>query len=168
MRTADPLRARSERVRFEIFMAVVNSRLRLKKRTSINSINFHKEKEMADFRKWFLAFAVVALLLGMGTSANAQIGLGTPSFQCTANAAVPPIVRAEGLTELVGDLTLNCTGGTPTLAGQAIPLSNVTIFLSTQVTRRLSVGGSAEGMLIIDHKNPVGQTANAPIPDNTV
>jgi len=50
MRNADPLRARSERVKFEIFMAVVNSRLRLKKRTSINSINFHKEKEMADFR----------------------------------------------------------------------------------------------------------------------
>ena len=72
---------------------------------------------MADFRKWFLAFAVVALLLGMGSPANAQLGgLQTPAFNCVANAANPVIVRAEGLTELVGDLTLNCNGGTPTLA----------------------------------------------------
>ncbi len=50
-------------------MTSVYSRLRLKKRTSINSISdFHKEKEMADFRKWLLAFAVVALLLGLGSS----------------------------------------------------------------------------------------------------
>jgi|SRR5580704_14796245 hypothetical protein len=169
MRNADPLRARSERVKFEIFMAVVNSRLRLKKRTSINSINFHKEKEMADFRKWFLAFAVVALLLGMGTSANAQIGLGVPSFQCTANAAVPPIVRAEGLTELVGDLTLNCNGGTPTLLNQNIPLSNVTIFLSTNVTSRLiGSGGLSEATLMIDEPHAVPGSGNAPVPDQTV
>jgi hypothetical protein len=44
------------------------------------NFNFHKEKEMADFRKWFLAFAVVALLLGMGSTANAQIGLKQPEL----------------------------------------------------------------------------------------
>ncbi len=71
----EQVRARFDRVKFRIFMTSVNSRLRLKKRTSINSISiFHKEKEMADFRKWLLAFAVVALLLGMGTSASAQTG----------------------------------------------------------------------------------------------
>lgn len=63
---------------------------------------------MADFRKWLLGFAVVALLLGMGTSAYAQ---NTP-FTCTANGGVPPIVRAEGIAELVGDLILNCTAPT--------------------------------------------------------
>ncbi len=72
---------------------------------------------MADFRKWLFAFAVVALLLGMGTSASAQ-GINNAAFACTANAGVPPIVRAEGITELVGDLILNCTGGTFTPAGQ--------------------------------------------------
>src|ERR1035438_10630698 len=87
--SAELLRARSDRVRFEIFMTVVESRLRVKQRTSINSLSiFHKEKEMADFRKWFLAFAVVALLLGMGSTANAQIGLQTTALNCNANAEI--------------------------------------------------------------------------------
>src|SRR5450432_3500108 len=120
---------------------------------------------MADFRKWFLAFAVVALLLGMGSSANAQIGT-VPAFNCVANAANPVIVRAEGLTELVGDLTLNCNGGTPTLAGAQIPLSNVTIFLNTNVTSRLIGSGSlSEATLLIDEPFPDPSVAT---PDNTV
>jgi len=113
---------------------------------------------MADFRKWFLAFAVVALLLGMGGTANAQIGVGN-SFQCAANAGTPTIVRAEGLTELVGDLLLNCTGGTPTLAGVPIPPTNVTIFLNTNITSRLVSGNVSEATLMIDDPHPA-----APIP----
>ena len=121
---------------------------------------------MADFRKWFLAFAVVALLLGMGSTANAQIGLQTPAFNCTANAGNPTIVRAEGLTELVGDMLLNCNGGTPTLAGAQIPLSNVTIFLNTNVTSRLLGSGNlSEAVLMIDEPFP---PAAAAVPDNTV
>jgi len=69
---------------------------------------------MADFRKWLIAFAAVALLLSLGTSAYAQ---NNPAFNCVANAGLPPIVRAEGITELVGDLILNCNNGTPTPAG---------------------------------------------------
>ena len=71
---------------------------------------------MADFRKWLLAFAVVALLLGAGT-ANAQPGLQQAGFTCTANAGTPVIVRVEGITELVGDLLLQCVGGQPTPKG---------------------------------------------------
>jgi hypothetical protein len=131
----------------------------LKKRTSINSISiFHKEKEMADFRKWLLAFAVVALLLGMGTSASAQVN--NAAFACTANAGVPPIVRAEGLAELVGDLILNCTGGTFTPAGLPIPQSNVTIFLNTAITSRLYAGNLSEAVLTIDEPFP----SNAEVP----
>jgi len=64
------------------------SEAQVEKRTSINSIrNIHKEKEMADFRKWLMAFAVVALLLGLGVSASAQTG---QPFTCTAQAANPP------------------------------------------------------------------------------
>jgi hypothetical protein len=120
---------------------------------------------MADFRKWFFAFAVVALLLGLGSSANAQIGLQTPAFNCTANAGNPTIVRAEGLTELVGDMLLNCVGGVPTLHGAAIPLSNVTIFLNTNVTSRIvGSGGLSEATLMIDEPNAGGTS----IPDGTV
>src|SRR5271168_1278912 len=114
-------------------MTSIYSRLRLKKRTSINSISdFHKEKEMADFRKWLLALSALAVLLGLGSStAYAQ------AFTCNTNAGSPNIVRGEGVTELVGDLILNCTGGTPTKLGTLIPLSNVQVSLNTNITSRI-------------------------------
>jgi hypothetical protein len=150
-------------VKFQIFMTVVDEAQVEKDNFHQFNFNFHKEKEMADFRKWFLAFAVVALLLGMGSTANAQIGLLTPAFQCTANAGNPTIVRAEGLTELVGDMLLNCTGGTPTEFGAQIPLSNVTVFLNTNITSRLVSGNISEATLMIDEPHPA-----APIPNTTV
>src|SRR5258708_27014370 len=107
-------------------MTSVYSRLRLKKITSINSISdFHKEKEMVDFRKWLLAFAAAALLFGLGSSANAQ----STAFICNATAGNPHIVRSEGVAELVGDLVLNCTGGQGTAASHAIPLPDLQIRL---------------------------------------
>jgi hypothetical protein len=121
----------------------------LNKRTSINSqqLQLHKEKEMADFRKWIYALAVVALLAGFTVPVSAQ----APPFQCIANAGVPPIVRAEGYTEQVGDLTLNCNGGVPTPAGLTVPPVNVTILLSTNITSRLlTTTGFNEALLIID------------------
>jgi hypothetical protein len=86
---------------------------------------------MADFRKLFPAMAGFALMLGAGSSAYAQ---QVAAFSCVGNAGVPPIVRAEGITELVGDLVLNCNGGTPTAAGALVPQTNVQIFLNTNVT----------------------------------
>ncbi len=90
---------------------------------------------MADFRKWLFAFAFVALLLG-ATMANAQVQPVAP-FTCVANAGTPAIVRAEGITELVGDLLIQCTGGTPTTAGTQIPVSNISLTLNTNVTSKL-------------------------------
>jgi hypothetical protein len=122
------------------------------KRTSINSIpQIHKEKEMADFRKWIYALAVVALLAGFTVPASAQ----NPPFVCATNAGTPPIVRAEGFTELVGDLQLNCTGGTPTAAGISVPQVNVQIFLNTNVTSRILNASPSfnEALLIIDEPN---------------
>jgi hypothetical protein len=123
--------------------------------------DFHKEKEMVDFRKWLLALAVVGLLLGIGsTSANAQ---GT--FTCSATTGVPNIIRSEGLTELLGDLVLNCTGGTFTPAGQAIPLQNVQVSINTNITSRI-VGppNVSEALLMIDEPFP---SVN-PVPSNQV
>ncbi len=105
---------------------------------------------MADFRKLFYALAVVALLAGFTVPVSAQ----APPFQCVANAGVPPIVRAEGYTELVGDLTLNCTGGVPTPAGLTVPPVNVTILLSTNITSKLLTStGFNEALLIVDEPN---------------
>ena len=111
---------------------------------------------MADFRKWLFAFAVVVVLMAASAPANAQIFVNPNAFTCLANAGVPPIVRAEGITELVGDVVLTCSGGTATPAGQPIPLSNLTIFLNTNITSRL-VGPAAngsEGLVLIDEPYP--------------
>jgi hypothetical protein len=127
------------------------------RRTSINSISeIHKEKEMADFRRWFYALAVVALLAGFTVPVRAQ----TPTFQCIANAGVPPIVRGEGYTELVGDLTLNCTGGVPTPAGAAVPPVNFTVLLNTNITSKLLAGNLYnEALLIVDEPHSAVQPA---------
>jgi hypothetical protein len=89
----------------------------------------------------------------VGTStANAQ----GPAFTCAATA-VPNIVRAEGVTELLGDLILNCTGGVPTGAGLPIPLQNVVITVGgTDVTSRImdSTIGASEALLLIDEPYP--------------
>jgi hypothetical protein len=109
---------------------------------------------MVDFRKWFPALAVVALAFGAASTANAQ---QVAAFACVGNAGVPPIVRAEGLTELVGDLVLNCNGGTPTAAGSPVPQANVQIFLNTNVTSRLTNDPWSEALLMIDEPSSAAQ-----------
>ncbi len=108
---------------------------------------------MVDFRKWLLALAAVGLLLGIGSStANAQSN--NPAFSCLPSPT-NNIVRAEGIAELVGDMVLNCTGGTPTAAGSAIPESNVQITINTTVTSRIvSLGNVSEALMLIDDPYP--------------
>ncbi len=106
---------------------------------------------MVDFRKVMLLLVVLVLTAGF---ASAQF-LNT--LQCVANAGVPPPVRAEGLAEEVGQVTITCTGGSPTPVGQAIPTVNVQIYLSanTTVSSRLLSGNASEAMLLIDEPNAV-------------
>src|SRR6266542_586778 len=112
---------------------------------------------MADFRRCILAFAVVALLLGLVPTASAQVVSGV---QCIANSGVPPTLRSEGLTENVGDIVLNCSGGTPTPAGSVIPQANITIFLNTQVTSRLyNSSNQSEAILTVDEPSPTQTSA---------
>ena len=119
---------------------------------------------MADFRKLFYALALVAMLAGLTIPASAQ----APPFVCQTNGGVPPIIRAEGYTELVGDLTLNCNGGVPTPAGATVPQVNFQIFMNTGVTSKLLTspifGGWSEALLIVDEPhsavNPGRQLLN--------
>src|SRR5579864_7107447 len=138
-------------------MTSMYSRLRLKKRTSINSISvFHKEKEMADFRKWFFAFAVLSLMLGAST-AYAQIPPGPGSVQCNVTPTNPTVVSVENISAQVGDIVLVCTGGNPTPANQTIPLINLTMSLNTNITSRLFTGnlaGYIDALMVIDDAFP--------------
>jgi len=101
---------------------------------------------MVTFRKSLLLLAIVAMMAAAG---SAQVGT-TPPLTCTANAGVPPIVRAEGLAELVGDVVLQCTGGIPTLLDQPVPRVNFRVFLNTTVTSKLLSGSWNEALLMID------------------
>jgi len=104
----------------------------------------------------------VALLLVLGSSAYAQT--------CQANQGSPATVRAEGVTELVGDIVITCTGGVPTAAGSAIPQYTISILLNTNVTSRLesgttAAGGISEAVLAIDEPGTTvtgGQAGTTP------
>src|SRR5579885_1173910 len=97
-------------------------------------------------RRLIPALAVLFVWAGLTPGAKAQTAL-------TCNATVePPSLRAEGLTELVGDIVLSCTGGTPPATGQ-LPTADISVYLNTPVTSRLSsavVTNGAETLLLID------------------
>jgi hypothetical protein len=121
---------------------------------------------MADFRKWFFAFAVLALMLGAST-VNAQVippTGGGASVVCNLNPANPSIVSAENISALVGDYVLICNGGTPTPAGTAIPQDNVTLTLNVNVTSRLLGGGYIDALLAIDEPYPTAALGGTPNP----
>ncbi len=107
---------------------------------------------MVDFRKWFPALAVAAFFIGSAVTASAQI---TPALSCVSNAGATPLVRAEGIAELTGDVVLNCTGGIATPAGQAVPAVNIQVFLNTNITSRLDSSSTySEALIIIDDPTP--------------
>jgi hypothetical protein len=95
---------------------------------------------MPEFRKLIIALAVVALFAGF---ASAQVGTptgggSTGTFTCgVTNGAVTPTLRAEGYTELAGDIVIICSGGSLLPLGSVIPTANITLFLNTTVTSRL-------------------------------
>jgi hypothetical protein len=104
---------------------------------------------MVDFRRVLTALAVLALLTGFAVSANAQL---LNQFSCTAQASVPPLLRSEGITELVGDIVIQCTGGTPTGATLPLPTANFAVFLgnTTVTSRTIGPNGFSEALLLVD------------------
>jgi hypothetical protein len=79
--------------------------------------------------------SVTSLVLPSGNGARASdfeswfFLVQNSPLQFTANVTVAPQIRAEGLAEVVGDITLTGTGGFPTPAGSPVPLVNITVFL---------------------------------------
>ena len=83
-----------------------------------------------SFRSSFFLF--VSLALGV---LSAQPNLCVTS-------AVPPVVRAEGLTERIGDITVTCNS-TP----NATLTANFTVALNTNISNRISAGGLLTGIV---------------------
>jgi len=109
-------------------------------RENFDRFNFaiHKEKEMADFRRWILAFAALVLVLGSVVPASAQYGV-----VCSTSAGVAPTLRNEGFTELVGDIVLTCSkaqGAVSTPSGTTVGQANITVNIgaNTSITSHSS------------------------------
>jgi hypothetical protein len=120
----------------------------------------YKEKQMADFRRWFTVLAVLAV---MACAASAQVGTASGSanslLACVATAAGTPELRPEGYTELAGDIVISCTGGPVLQQGAAIPTTNIVIYMApgVPITSRFigspaagNGGSPSEALLIID------------------
>ena len=89
------------------------------------------------------------LLIVVGYCLAASSGLaqtaGTP-LQCVVNSGVPPLLRAEGLTELAGDVVVSCMGGT---AGQTVS-ANLQFYINTNITSTKTSPTQSEALLIVD------------------
>jgi len=119
-----------------------------------------------NFRRYILAMVALALFTGFA-SAQVIVGTNTSTLQgpltCVANVAVPPQLRSEGMTELIGDIVLTCTGGSPLAPGTSVPTANITVSLGTNVTSRLlgtssatSPSNTSEALLLIDEPTTSG------------
>ncbi len=83
-----------------------------------------------------LRFCLPALFLASFAAAQSP----SPNIYCVASAT-PPFVRAEGLTERIGAIALNCTG-----QPNAASTMNLTITLNANITNRLSSGNALSGI----------------------
>lgn len=94
------------------------------------------------FRRFFLLSPLIL------SSAFAQ----TAVLTC-ATSAVPPTVRAEGITERTGDILLSCSGGQP----NAQVAGNLIVSLNVNVTNHILSDGSLDVTLQVD--NGAGTTS---------
>ena len=101
-------------------------------------------------RTWILAVLAAA-------SACAQ----TAPLNCSVSTSVPPVVRSDGHSELVGDIVIVCSGGTPTGSTQIVPTVNLTVFLNAPVTSRLLSGTFTEVLALVDEPPGNAQSACA-------
>ena len=112
-----------------------------------------------SFRRWIGALAVLALFTGLASAQVLVTGASAGAFQCSSWVSVPFTVRAEGSTELVGDIGVQCTGGAAPTIGSPIPTADITISFGTNETSRLltysppystTPANTSEALLLID------------------
>jgi beta-lactam-binding protein with PASTA domain len=112
----------------------------------IASPNLTTPKKM---RKLLLLSPILTLFVTLAGLARGQ----APPLECLAQSPIPLLARSEGLTEQVGDLTVICTGGTPTPAGHPIATFDFTVTLSLNLTSKLTSAGQwqfTEVLLFMD------------------
>jgi hypothetical protein len=131
---------------------LVHLRLRLRENFDRFNSKMYKEKEMVSFRRVILALAILALFTGLASAQVNSGGSGGGNLTCSVlNTSNPTQVRAEGYSELLGDIVIQCVGGAAVAAGGAVSLANITVALnSTIVTSKSLSNGFSEALLLID------------------
>ncbi|HXB68611.1 MAG TPA: IPT/TIG domain-containing protein [Candidatus Acidoferrales bacterium] len=100
------------------------------------------------------------LFLLLGGAMDCRLADAQSPLTCSVSPKqAVPTVRAEGLTELVGDVLITCTGGTPVSAGAAIPAFDIKLSFNANVTSRIVGidGTSSEALLLLDEPAPGAQ-----------
>jgi hypothetical protein len=72
------------------------------------------------------------------------VALGAPSFVCEASAPNKPLIRAEGLTESVGDLLLRCHGQRP------MQPMKILVYFNSQFTSNVISGQTTDALLTVE------------------
>lgn len=102
---------------------------------------------------WITSRAVLACLLFVAVAP--AYGQFTP-LVCVANAGTTPPLRSSEITARVGDIVINCTGGTPTPTGQAVPTRDFLVYFDLNHTGR-KTGDLLDSLLLIDEPAPQAQ-----------
>ncbi len=105
---------------------------------------------MAASRKLSVVAALVLMTLLSTGVASAQISPADLGVINCDSVAVPPIVRAEGIAELVGDIILTCFNTVTGAAGGPVShlVTNVSVSLNVNVTNNLD-GDFTDAVLVI-------------------
>ena len=115
---------------------------------------------MAALKKSSMALLLVLGIMLGANVANAQLPSQTLGLvECTATA-VPPVVRAEGIAELVGDIVLICRT-VPDVTGAGDParnviVTNVSVSLNVNVTNNINYGEGTsvtDAVMVINENN---------------
>jgi hypothetical protein len=106
-------------------------------------------------------FSIHAALLMVAMAGS--MTLRAAPLTCAANA-VPRLSRVEGLAEPLADYVLECTGGTPTPANDAVPQVNITLFLNTNLSSQVTAHSEfSEALLLVDEPNSVHHGPQHPL-----
>lgn len=113
-------------------------------------------RAVAPVRVALVVLAVAALAVTPPASAQ--------QMHCTRTDS-PGVSRASSALELISDITLSCTGGTPTATGNRVPewqvlvTANVPLLSKTLPVTNPSDWGRTEALLLLDEPQPDAQKA---------
>ncbi len=106
---------------------------------------------MKRLNKFLLNKLITTVAFGLIVSAGAVARAETPLPTCfVTNGSIIPTIRFEGMTELIGDIVIVCSGGVPVATGNALPQISISVSLNTtSITSRLESNGT-EALVIVD------------------